>query len=299
MWFDARKLKTQKNKILSLINNTQMNVYFPSENEFCNNLCLAIKNSGQEDNFIKKWGLKSLSDIHKILVDNIQGGYSSHKKTILEETTGESVLTIGPGMGFCAFFLSEIYKTVYVAEPDHENCVMLEAISKHYLTNKQILCSDILQIFNSGLSINDQVINYWEERRELLKKRKKNGCVLNFSLKKANELKHAFDKKVSRIYLHKVYSSLSVSIDFYSAIKYLSEFIEEDGVITWSEPDYIFHESQKTNDSKELEKSLNKNLSDMNLHIIVKPYTITYNKEEDRIQEKWLMLNLKNNGLRN
>ncbi|OAD24142.1 hypothetical protein THIOM_000010 [Candidatus Thiomargarita nelsonii] len=217
-------------------------IHFPKLDEFSNKLCSAIKNSGNERSFVTKWGLKSLSDVYDILNNNIQGGYDSHKHLILSTAPSDSVLTIGPGMGFCVFLLSELYDSVFVAEPDEENCDLIQSISTHYITDKNKSAGDIVNIFNAGLSITDEAIKYWDIKRNQMKKRNVNGSILNFVIKGASELKDIFHNKVSRIYLHKVLSSLSISNSFENIVSEVVFFLKEDGVITWAEPDYIFND---------------------------------------------------------
>jgi hypothetical protein len=217
-------------------------IKFPELDKFYNKFCSAIYNSGMEQNFMTKWGLKSLADVYDILSNNIQGGYASHKHSILSIPPSGSILTIGPGIGFCVFLLSELYDSVFVIEPDSENCQLINSISKHYRTDKDKLVGDFVQVFHAGISITDEAIEYWNAKRSRMTKSKVGGSILNFVIQGASELKEVFHEEVSSIYLHKVLSSLSISCRFEDIIFEIAPLLEENGAITWAEPDYIFND---------------------------------------------------------
>ena len=128
-------------------------IYFPGLDEFHRNFCSAVTQSGKERDFTKKWGLHRLDDVYPLLSNNIQGGYESHRRTMLAAPVSGPVLNIGPGMGFCVFLLSELFDTVFVAEPDKENCTLLNNIAHHYETRKNKKADEIVTVYHAGLSI--------------------------------------------------------------------------------------------------------------------------------------------------
>jgi hypothetical protein len=217
-------------------------VYFPAMNDFYERFCAAVRQSGKEEPFLKKWGLNELAEVYDILSNNVQGGYASHKESMLSGPIGGSVLSIGPGMGFCVFFLSDLYDEVYAAEPDGENCAILQSILEHYPTRKHNNkpAGDMVTVFHAGIAITKEAVRYWDTKAELMKKRKMKGSILNFNIRDAGELSDVFDKQVSRIYLHKVLSSLSIAADFGTVIAQCKPFLTGAGELTWSEPEYIF-----------------------------------------------------------
>ncbi|UCH96076.1 MAG: hypothetical protein JSV88_04280, partial [Candidatus Aminicenantes bacterium] len=208
--------------------------YFPKLDIFYDKFCKAVTRSGNERHFLKKWGLDCLSDIYHILSSNIQGGYDSHKQTMLASSINGSVLNLGPGMGFCVFLLTDLFEQVLVAEPDGENCLLLNSIANHYETHKGKKANEIVKVYHAGISITDEAINYWKAKQELMKKRKLKGSILNFSIEGASELRDIFHEKVSRVYLHKVLSSLSISTGFETVISECRLFLKDRGEITWS-----------------------------------------------------------------
>ena len=200
--------------------------HFPGMDEFYNKFCGAIKESGEEQRFLTKWGLESLEDVFGILSNNVQGGYDSHKHSMLSVPVGG--------------LLSELYDEVFVAEPDGENCDLLAHISAHYSTGKGKKASETVRFLHAGLSITDEAVKYWEMKRMLMKKRNLKGSILNFDIKDAGELGEVFHEGAGRVYLHKVLSSFSIAGSFDSIITQCASFLKEKGVITWSEPGYIF-----------------------------------------------------------
>jgi hypothetical protein len=127
-----------------------------------------------------------------------------------------------------------------VAEPDGENCDLLARISGHHLTGKGRKASETVNFLHAGLSITDEAVKYWEMKRMLMKKRNLKGSILNFDIKDAGELGEVFHLGTDRVYLHKVLSSFSIAGSFENIITQCASFLKEKGVITWSEPEYIF-----------------------------------------------------------
>ena len=218
------------------------NTYFPTLDEFYGKFYEAVVTSGKEPEFTKKWGLETLADIYDILNNNVQGGIASHRRTMLAAPTAGTVLNIGPGMGFCVFLLAELFDRVLVTEPDSENCAILERIANHYPTRRGNPAHETVKLYQAGISITEEAVNYWNMKRTLMKKRNLKGSILNFTVEGAAELRDVLGEKVNRVYLHKVLSSLSISNTFENIITQAREFLEPGGVITWSEPGYVFED---------------------------------------------------------
>lgn len=271
--------------------------YFPGLDEFYNKFCNAINRSGEEQRFLTKWGLNALSDVYIMLSNNVQGGYESHKHSMLSIPPAGSVLSIGPGIGFCGFLLSELYETVFVAEPDEENCALLKHISDHYITHKNKNAGQSMKILHAGLSITDEAITYWKTKQQLMKKRHLKGSILNFDIYGAAELAGGFQKKVSRIYLHKVLSSFSISGSFENIITACASFLADQGVITWSEPGYIFKDIlAPQGGSEETLADIIKPIFEKNqLELDMMDYQVSNrnNGMETSLVEKWTLLNAK------
>jgi hypothetical protein len=266
--------------------------YFPELDEFYDKLSKAVTQSGIEQDFIKKWGLKRLANVYDILSHNVQGGYDSHKHTMLSASTGDSLLNVGPGMGFCVFLLSELFDSVLVAEPDRENCLLLNSIANHYKTHKGKKANEIVKILQAGIAITDNAINYWNAKQELMKKRKLKGSILNFSIEGASELRDILHEKVSRVYLHKVLSSLSIATDFENIICQCQLFLGNCGEITWSEPEYIFDDILQLNDQQPLEQVLTPIFEKNHMHFQIINYQLT-NKSEKTTSgniERWTLI---------
>jgi hypothetical protein len=254
--------------------------YFPTLDEFYDKFSKAVTQSGIEQDFIKKWGLDRLPDIYDILNNNIQGGYDSHKHTMLSAAAGDSVLNVGPGMGFCVFLLTELFETVLVAEPDKENCSLLGSIAKHYKTHSHKNAGEIVKIFHAGIAITEEAVNYWDTKQALMKKRKLKGSILNFSVQGAGQLKDILQEKVARVYLHKVLSSLSISTGFETVISQCRLFLKEKGEITWSEPQYIFDDILQLNGKQSLNQALKPIFEKNNMHFHIKNYQLANKSEE-------------------
>ena len=266
--------------------------YFPKLDEFYDKFSKAVTQSGIEQNFIKKWGLERLSDVYDILNNNVQGGYDSHKHTMLSTFTGDSVLNVGPGMGVCVFLLSELFDSVLVAEPDKENCLQLSSIARHYKTHSYKNANNIVKIFHAGIAITDEAVNYWNTKQALMKKRKLKGSILNFSIQGAGQLKDILEEKVSRVYLHKVLSSLSISTGFETIISECRLFLKEEGEITWSEPQYIFDDILQLNGKQSLNQALKPIFEKNDMHFHIKNYQLT-NKSEETTPgniERWTLI---------
>jgi len=254
--------------------------YFPKLDEFYDKMSKAVIQSGIEPEFIKKWGLEQLADIYDILNNNVQGGYDSHKHTMLSTSTGGSVLNVGPGMGFCVFLLSELFNTVLVAEPDKENCALLASIARHYETHSHKNAHEIVKIYHAGIAITAEAVNYWNTKQELMKKRKLKGSILNFSIQGAGELRDLLHEKVSRVYLHKVLSSLSISTDFETIVSQCRLFLKEEGEITWSEPQYIFDDILQLNGKYTLNQAIKPIFEKNHMHFHLENYQLTNKNEE-------------------
>ena len=265
-------------------------VYFPGLEEFYDRFVHAVKGSGKERDFILKWGLQALPEVHDILSNNVQGGYDSHRQSMLAVPVGGSVLTIGPGMGFCVFLLSEIYDFVFTAEPDEESCVLLEAISEHYITNKNRKASETVKIYHAGINITGDAVNYWETKRRLMKKRNVKGSILNFDIKGAGELRDTFREKVSRVYLHKVLSSLSIACTFEDVIAEITLLLDGKGVITWSEPSYIFTDILQVEPPDRIESKLKSIFDKHNMNVDIVEYEVSNRDGESSLTEKWTLI---------
>lgn len=266
--------------------------YFPALDEFYDKFINAVTQSGIEQNFIKKWGLERLADVYDILNNNVQGGYDSHQHTMLSASTGDSVLNVGPGMGFCVFLLTELFERVLVAEPDKENCSLLASIANHYVTHKGKNAHEIVKVYHAGIAITREAVDYWNTKQELMKKRNLKGSILNFSIQGAGQLKDILEEKVSRVYLHKVLSSLSISTDFETVISECRLFLKEGGEITWSEPQYIFDDILQLNGKQSLNRVLKPIFEKNNLHFHIKNYQLT-NKSEETTPgniERWTLI---------
>ena len=266
--------------------------YFPTLDEFYDKFSKAVTQSGIQQDFIKKWGLDRLPDIYDILNNNIQGGYDSHKHTMLSTAAGDSVLNVGPGMGFCVFLLTELFDTVLVAEPDKENCSLLGTIAKHYKTHSHKNAGEIVKIFHAGIAITEEAVNYWNTKQALMKKRKLKGSILNFSIQGAGQIKDIPQEKVSRVYLHKVLSSLSISTGFETVISQCRLFLKEKGEITWSEPRYIFDDILQLNGKQSLNQALKPIFEKNNMHFHIQNYQLA-NKSEETTPgniERWTLI---------
>lgn len=266
--------------------------YFPELDEFYDKFSKAVTQSGIEQDFINKWGLERLADVYDILNNNVQGGYDSHKHTMLSTSTGDSVLNVGPGMGFCVFLLSELFNSVLVAEPDKENCSLLSSIAKHYKTHSHKNAHEIVKIFHAGIAITEEAVNYWNTKQELMKKRKLKGSILNFSIRGASQLKNVLAGKVSRVYLHKVLSSLSISTGFETIISECRLFLKEEGQITWAEPQYIFDDILQLDEKHSLNQALKPIFEKNDMHVHIKNYQLA-NKSEETTPgniERWTLI---------
>jgi hypothetical protein len=267
-------------------------IAFPGLDEFHRNFCAAVTGSGKEQEFTKKWGLNRLTDIHPLLSNNIQGGYQSHRRTMLSASMGGSVLNIGPGMGFCVFLLTELFDPVYVAEPDPENCLLLQGMARHYRTRSGKPASEIVKILQAGLSITTEAVDYWNMKRLLMEKRKLKGSILNFTIQGAAELKEVLTEKVDRVYLHKVLSSLSISNGFEQVIAQCRQFLTDQGVITWAEPGYVFAEILQLENHHQLEKILTPIFFKNRLHYSLENYPLinTDKSTQRQTTETWTLI---------
>lgn len=268
-------------------------IEFPGMDAFYENFCKALRESGAEQEYLTKWGLEDLSGAYALLSNNVQGGYDSHKQSMLAAPTGGSVLNIGPGMGFCVFLLSRLYDSVYVAEPDGESCSLIERIAGHFPVDRGRKASEKLTVFHAGLSISDDAVRYWDMKQQLMKKRKLKGSILNFDIRGAGELGAVFHGKVSRVYLHKVLSSLSIADGFDNIISQCVSFLGEDGVLTWSEPRYIFEDILSPGGEGGLREILTRVFDELNMGFEAIDYMVS-NIDRDTVrEEKWTLIKVK------
>ena len=267
----------------------------PDLHNFSSKFCAAISKSSSEEAFLTKWGLKNLSEVYDVLHNNIQGGYDSHQKLILSTPPSDSVLTIGPGMGFCVFLLSELYDSVFVAEPDSENSCLIKDIATHYITDKNQRAGDRVKLFNAGISLSEESIKYWDAKRRAMEKRNLKGNILNFVIENANELRGEFHEKVSRIYLHKVLSSLSISDSFENLLHEVLFFLAGHGVITWAEPSYIFFDILEVNGEDALRDKVRALFESHGLQAAQENYEISSKIKENTHLETWTLLKGGNN----
>ncbi len=262
----------------------------PNLDDFSTKFCAALRESGCEKTFATKWGLHDINEIHEILEHNIQGGYTSHHKAIMATPPSHSALTIGPGMGFCVFLLSEIYPAVFVAEPDSQNASLIQEMSPYYRTKTNQAASDKVKVFNAGISLSSDALKYWEAKRKIRETRRAKGNILNFVIDKTTALKEELHDQVSRLYLHKVLSSLSISDSFENILGEVLEFLDRDGVLTWSEPKYIFSEVLQINAGQTLEETVRNIFDHHGLHVTFEDYEISSKIGNDNHIETWTML---------
>lgn len=267
----------------------------PGLDTFFEKLKSAIERSGTEEQYTAKWGLGSLQDIYTLLRNNQQGGYDSHSHCMLSTEIRKSVLDIGPGMGFCVFLLAELYDEVYVAEPDQENCGLLEKIAHQYTTRNGKNAGDIVKCINAGLNITEDAVRYWEFKKKMLELKKIKGGVLNYTVKGASELHEVFDHMVDRVYLHKVLSSLSISNSIYEIINTLvANSIEPSGVISWAEPSYVFGDILQDTDLQVLVDKMRENTSVQ--RIDTQEYNIDLVTDTTAEITKWNLITIVKNG---
>lgn len=264
--------------------------YFPALDEFFRKFCTAVKESGKEEEFLEKWGLDTLEDAFTILGNNVQGGYDSHKQSMLAVPIQGSVLSIGPGMGFCVFFLSELYDAVFAAEPDGENCALLQSVARHYQTHKGAKAGDIVQIFHAGIGISPEAIRYWDTRHQLMKQKKLKGSILNFDIRGAGELRNTFQERVSRVYLHKVLSSLSISTSFKRVVSHCAAFLAPAGTMTWSEPEYIFNDILQPGSRDALAGTVKPIFDHNNLDFDLLNYQLANRDRDTSLVETWTLI---------
>jgi hypothetical protein len=264
--------------------------YFPELDEFYERFCRAVQDSGIEGRFLEKWGLDSLSAGHDMLQNNVQGGYDSHRQTMLSASTGGSVLNIGPGLGFCVFLLAELYDTVYVAEPDRENGLLLGAIAARYRTHRGEGAGEVVQIFHAGMGITGEAVRYWQSKSALMKKRNLTGSILNFDISGARELTDVFRERVCRIYLHKVLSSLSISSTFENIIAQCRLFLRDGGILTWSEPEYIFADILAVGGENGLEQVLKSICANHRLAMEIDRYRLASGEPGTAPEENWTLI---------
>ncbi|MCP5047961.1 MAG: hypothetical protein GY940_12365 [bacterium] len=271
-----------------------VNVNFPPIKEFYEKFCGAVKESGGEQRFVTKWGLEKLSEVYGILENNVQGGYDSHKQSMLTNRNGawDSVLTIGPGMGFCGFLLSELYDSVYIAEPDGDNCELLQGIASQYRSGGNKAGDDHIQVLHAGLAITDEAIKYWQAKRKMMEKRKLKGGILNFNINEATQLREVFDRPVSRIYLHKVLSSFSIAGSFDRIIGECAALLSPGGIITWSEPEYIFTDILMATAEDPLNSRIKPAFDNVGMEFQYTEYEVSnaVAQDETPLREKWTLI---------
>lgn len=261
---------------------------------FCEKLKNSIKASGSSDAYTQKWGMGSLDEIFTILDNNYQGGYASHKCAILSTETGSSVLDVGPGMGYCVFMLAEIYDQVFVAEPDADNCKLIEKIASKYVTEDGRPASEIVNCINAGINITDEAVKYWELKRKMLSRNGSSGGILNYTVKGAQELEDVFQLKVDRIYLHKVMSSLSISNNIQKVIDTLmSKYISQGGTLSWTEPAYIFSQFFEEENMEVISKKIEAN-DPVKKQTEVLQYDLNYVNKGIKEVSNWVSFAVKN-----
>jgi len=263
---------------------------FPTQDEFFQGFCRAVKESGQEEAFCAKWGLDNLDQAYHILNDNVQGGFLSHKHTILSARTGGSVLNVGPGMGFCVFILAHLFDRVIVAEPDGQNCAILEKIASAYQVDQGKSAAGKIRIIHGGLSINPNAVKYWQRKQELMKKRKMKGSILNFSIEGAGDLPSLLTEKVQRVYLHKVLSSLSIAGSFDHIIGQCLSFMAQEGQLTWSEPGYIFRDILAVEESIPMEQALKPLFKELQITSEIEHYKLSNKVRGENLEENWMLI---------
>jgi len=263
---------------------------FPTMDEFFSRFVTAIRRSGQERVFLDKWGLNRLADAGDILSEQVQGGYESHEQTIFSGRTDGSILNLGPGMGFCVFLLAEVFPRVWVAEPDGENCLILEKIAGAYLTGSRQLAGDIVRVLHAGLCITPEAVKYWTTKQESMKKRHLKGSILNFNIAGAQELSTVLPEPVDRLYLHKVLSSLSIAASFPQLLDIGRSFLSGGGELTWSEPGYIFRDILQLNETIDMNEAFKPVFDPVGLDFELHTYTLKSPSPGREAQEEWLMI---------
>ena len=264
----------------------------PPLDRFCGKFCHAVRESGAEDAFLAKWGLSDLEEVERLLRDNVQGGYDSYAHSIRAAPPVASVLSIGPGMGFCEFLLAETHDRVVVSEPDADNCDLLSRIAAGYETERGDSGDSILRFLPAGLSLTEEALRYWEEKQKLMAARGRGGSILNFDVRSSVELESVLERRVERIFLHKVLSSLSVATSLDEVLARVARFVEPGGVLTWSEPGYVFSDTLGLDDFRQFECVVVTLVESSDWECSVSDYTVSSQVADGQFDDPWLLLRL-------
>lgn len=81
------------------------------------------------------------------------GGYRTRRQLTLAVPIipNDVVLDIGPEMGAECFMLAELYRKVFVAEPDSRTAEILSELAQHYTTEDGRKAAEILEIRRAGI----------------------------------------------------------------------------------------------------------------------------------------------------
>jgi hypothetical protein len=263
---------------------------FPAMEEFSRRFSTAVERSGKKQEYLEKWGLGSVDEGLDLFRRNVQGGYDSHRHAMLSAPVEGTVLNIGPGMGFCVFLLAELFPSVMVAEPDAGNCRLLESIAGHYITGGGTVAADSVQVIHAGFAITAEATQYWQAKQELLKRRNRQGSILNFDISGAAELPAVLRSQADRIYFHKVLSSFSISNSFGDVLNQAAGCLSPKGVITWAEPDYIFSDIVAGGEDGQLQPAIQQAMERSGLDFKTELYPVTETASQPPVREHWTLI---------
>ena len=264
--------------------------HFPAMETFGRRFSAAVERSGIKKNYLEKWGLGSVADGLELFRRNVQGGYDSHYHAMTSANTDGVVLNIGPGMGFCVFLLAELFPRVMVAEPDSDNCRLLERIANHYITGSGTPAAGNVQVIHAGFGITDEAANYWETKQELLKRRNRGGSILNFDIRGAAELTAVLPAPADRIYFHKVLSSFSISNSFGDVMSRAAQCLSPGGRVTWAEPNYIFSDIVAAGEDHRLLTAMSEAMTGCRMDFKTELYPVTETASQPPVREDWLLI---------
>ncbi len=122
-----------------------------------------------------------------------------------------------------------------------------------------------------------------------MEKRGARGSILNFQIDSTRELRDVLDERASRVYLHKVLSSLSVGGSLETILAGLSALMTADGVLTWAEPEYIFYGILEAESESDLRDRLSRMLGGQR-RLRIETYVVQSRTSAGPISENWLLV---------
>lgn len=218
---------------------------------------ILVKNKKISYYFYDKWGIKINEFKKKIIDPTTHGGYVSKKISIsnLDINKKTKILDIGPEMGLEIFLLSELSDDITVCDPDKDNLILLKKITDKYINIKGEKIKSKITYKPYGIGNNNLFSITEKNRYKIIYNKLKHSLPAFYNVTSTKEINNLKPIKFDLIFIHKILTTISRSSEdcyqlFKTTIFSLNDLLSKNGVISWTEPEFVLKQKNIINNLK-------------------------------------------------